>query len=422
MKEKNLSSKKKPGSISPEAENLANEAVHQVSSWAEDPALFLSRLGALPPQEWEGLFLSLIRSQSEEVYPLIQQILGREERIDLALASSLGRWNAPEAGILLHRLASKTSSKTILKSIRKSIFRLKTQGIDVQEIGDSSPAVFRPPQAVPSEGFVSSLDPTGTRFVWLVRPQLPQGVMVFHALVSDTQGMVDFQSFEASRKKFHQYLEEFGKNVPWEIVGAAPDYCLGLMNEAAEINQRKEQTPPGDFLQGRALMGNSPPLPLKPLIYQFLNEEEWKGRSDLLDRSPSLFQLSYFQDWFLEEEEEKKYLGLLKEASESPLVLPPYQKEGRFIDIYRQAVSELFDPGRKSLYRRRLEEMAYFLWKTGKESDAQLCLVAALGMETEGGVLSTHPFLLELVKRTLTARLEEEAKKKAKEADFLIKP
>jgi hypothetical protein len=422
MKEKNLSSKKKPGSISPEAENLAKEAIHQISSWAEDPDLFLSRLGALPPQDWEGLFLSLIRSQSEEVYPLIQQILGREERIDLSLASSLGRWNAPEAGILLHRLASKTSSKTILKSIRKSIFRLKTQGVDVQEIGDSSPAVFRPLQAVPSEGFVSSLDPTGTRFVWLVRPQLPQGLMVFHALVSDTQGMIDFQSFEASRKKFHQYLEEFRKNVPWEIVEAPPDYCLGLINEAAEINQRKEQTPPADFLQGRALMGTSPPLPLKPLIYQFLNEEEWKDRADLLDRSPSLFQLSHFQDWYLEEEEGKKYMGLLKEASESPLVLPPHQKEARFIDIYRQAVSELFDPARKSLYRRRLEEMAYLLWKTGKESESQLCLVAALCMEREGGVLSTHPFLLELVKRTLTARLEEEAQKKAKEADLLIKP
>jgi hypothetical protein len=422
MKEKNLSSKKKLGSISPEAENLAKEAIHQMSSWTEDPDLFLSRLEALSPQEWEGLFLSLIRSQSEEVYPLIQQILGREERIDLALAESLGRWNAPEAGILLHRLASKTSSKTILKSIRKSIFRLKTQGIDVQEIGDSSPAVFRPLQAVPPEGFVSSLDPTGTRFVWLVRPQLPQGVMVFHALVSDTQGMIDFRSFEASRKKFHQYLEEFRKSVPWEIVEAAPDYCLGLMNEAAEINQKKGQTPPGDFLEGRALMGTSPPLPLKPLIYQLLNEEEWKDRSDLLDRSPSLFQLSYFQDWFLEEKEGEKYLELLKESSESPLVLSPYQKEARFIDIYRQAVNELFDPGRKSLYRRRLEEMAYFLWKTGKETDAQMCLVAALGMEMEGGVLSTHPFLLELVKRALTARMEEEARKKAKEKDLLIKP
>jgi hypothetical protein len=85
-------------------------------------------------------------------------------------------------------------------------------------------------------------------------------------------------------------------------------------------------------------------------------------------------------------------------------------------------VSELFDPGRKSLYRRRLEETAYFLWKTGNENDSQMCLAAALGMEKEGGVLSTHPFLLELVKRTLTARLEEEAKKRAKEADLLIKP
>jgi hypothetical protein len=194
------------------------------------------------------------------------------------------------------------------------------------------------------------------------------------------------------------------------------------MNEAAEINQKKEQIPPGDFLQGRALMGTSRPLPLKPLIYQFLNEEDWRGRSDLLDRSPSLFQLPYFQDWFLEEEEGKKYLGLLKEASESPLVLSPFQKEARFIDIYRQAVSELFDPGRKSLYRRRLEEMAYFLWKTGKESDAQMTLTAALAMESEGGVFSTHPFLLELVKRTLTAALEEEARKAKKEDDLLIKP
>jgi hypothetical protein len=153
-----------------------------------------------------------------------------------------------------------------------------------------------------------------------------------------------------------------------------------------------------------------------------LNEEDWKGRSDLLDRSPFLFQLPHFQDWLLEEEEGKKYMGLLKEASESPLVLSPFQKEARFIDIYRQAVSELFDPGRKSLYRRRLEEMAYFLWKTGKESDAQMTLTAALAMESEGGVFSTHPFLLELVKRSLTAALEEEARKAKKEDDLLIKP
>jgi mannose/fructose/N-acetylgalactosamine-specific phosphotransferase system component IID len=43
-------------------------------------------------------------------------------------------------------------------------------------------------------------------------------------------------------------------------------------------------------------------------------------------------------------------------------------------------------------------------------------------MESEGGVFSTHPFLLELVKRSLTAALEEEARKAKKEDDLLIKP
>jgi hypothetical protein len=51
-----------------------------------------------------------------------------------------------------------------------------------------------------------------------------------------------------------------------------------------------------------------------------------------------------------------------------------------------------------------------------------MALAAGLGMESEGGILSLHPFLLELVKRSLTARLEEEAKKKEKESDLLIKP
>jgi hypothetical protein len=421
MKEKSPSPRKKTGSLSPEGEKLAKDAAREISSWAEDPDLFLTRLRTLPEQEWEGVFLSLIKSGSEEVYPLIQQLLGREEATDLALASSLGGWNVPEAGILLHRLASKSSSKAVLKTIRRSIFRLKTQGIEVEGIGDSSPAVFRPPQAVPSEGHISPLDSAGTRFVWLVRPQLPQGVMVFHAVLSDMEGIVDFQSFMTSRKKYHQYLQEFREKVPWEIVEAAPDYCLGLISEAAETTQKKGQPFPEDFMETRELMGAPPQLPLKPLIYGFLNEEEWKGRSDLLDRSPSLFQLPYFEDWFLEEKEVEKYLGLLKEASESPLVLSAYQKEARFLDIYRQAVSELFDPGRKSLYRRRLEEMAYFLWKIGKESEAQLSVVTALNMEMEGGVLSTHPFLLELVKRTLADRLQEEAEKKAKEKDLLIK-
>jgi hypothetical protein len=94
------------------------------------------------------------------------------------------------------------------------------------------------------------------------------------------------------------------------------------------------------------------------------------------------------------------------------------------MDIYRQAVEELFDKPRRALFRRRLEEMAYILWVTGKEKEARIALVAAREMEAVGGILYTHPFLLELIKRSLAARREEAAGEKEKErpTGLLIEP
>jgi hypothetical protein len=414
--------KKEEQRSSLEGDAFLKEVEDHFEAWSEDPAPALARMGSLSSAELERVFSSLVKNKAEEVYPFFQSILGREEKIDLPLADSLGRWNAPEAGILLQRLAEKSSSRAVLKNVRKSIFRLKSHGLEVGEIRDASPAVFHPPQPIPAEGFVSGLDGTGTRMVWLVRPQPPRGVAAFHALITDTQGILDFQALESSRRKFHEYMEEVGKQAPWEIVEADPEYCLGLMIEAAELSSKKGETPPGDFLKWKPLMGAPPALPLRPLIHRYLKEEEWKSRSDLLDRTGSLFENASFQNWYLEEEEARKYLALLKEASESRLVLTPYQKEGRVMEIYRQAVEELFTRERRILFGRRLEEMAYVLWKTGKENEAQMSFVAALGMESEGGILSIHPFLLELVKRSLTAFMEEEAKKQSKESDLLVKP
>jgi len=405
-----------------EADAFLKEVEDNLEAWCEDATPALARLQSLSREGLERVFSFLVKNKAEEIYPFFQSILGREEKIDLPLADSLGRWNSPEAGILLQRLAEKSSSRAVLKNVRKSIFRLKSQGLKVDEIRETAPAVFHLPQQVPAEGFLSALDGSGTRMVWLVRPQPPRGVAAFHALITDSQGIMDFQAFETSRKKFHEYVEEFRKQAPWEIVEADPEYCLGLMIEASELHAKKGETPPGDFLKWKTVMGPPPAKPLRPLIHLSLKEEEWKNRSDLLDRSGSLFQNPSFQSWYLEEEEAGKYLALLKEASESRLVLTPYQKEGRVMEIYRQAVEELFTGERRVLFRRRLEEMAYVLWKGGKENEAQMSFVAALGMESEGGILSIHPFLLELVKRSLTVLLEEEAKKQRKESDLLIKP
>lgn len=422
MKERKRMTKKEAIAGSAEIENLLKEAKGNLASWRQDPSLLRQRLRSLLPEAQEEIFLSFFKKEDDQILSLLPHLMGKEEELDLVFARSLARWNSARAGDLLHQLAVSASSRAVIKATRKAIFQLKSRGVRVKDIEDSAPSVYRPPQPASPEGFLSSIDPSGTRFVWLIRPQPLQGVFAFHALIGDLRGIIDFKGFETSRKKFHDYQQDFQREIPLEIVEADPEYCHGLMIEAAEINRKKELPLPEAFTQWRPLMGTPPDFPLQPLIYRFLSEEQGKSRQDLIDHSGSLFDLPPLRTWFLEKEEMEKYLILLKEASESRLVLTPYQKEGRVLDIYRQAAGELFDKPRRGLLRRRLEEMAYILWKTGQEKEAQTALAAAHGMESEGGVFYSHPFLLELVKRSLTALLQEEAEKRNKDADLLVRP
>jgi hypothetical protein len=421
MNQKNKPAKKKLGAPSPQVEVLLKEAEDHIEQWIQEANPLLQKLESLSSEEQEDFFLYLMKKENEHVPLLLETVRGKEEQLDLALSKSLGRWVSTQAADLLHRMALLSPSKRVAKSIRKSIFRLRSKGLPLEEVvADRFAAIYQPPRPAASEGFLSSIDSTGNRLVCLARPQIPQGMFAFSGVVGDCEGIVDFNGFETSRKNFHEYVEILREQSSWEIVEATPAYCLGLFVEAAEVSQRKGKALPAEFLKWRPAMGSAPELPLRPLIYEYLKEEEAKSRPDLLDRSASLFQVPCFQTWFLEEGESQKYLTLLQEASTSRLVLSPYQKESRLMEIYGQAVHELYDGPRRLLYRRRLEEMAYVLWKQGRENEARMSFAAAVGLENESGLLSPNPFVLELVKRSLRSLMEKE--KEREEPGLIVRP
>ena len=423
MKKKTFSKQKESRPIFSEVESLIQESESQVSSWAKDPSVLLPKLTSLPSSAQENFFGSILKKNNEGFASLLGKISGKDEGLDIALAKSLGDWAAPESGTLLHRLVAQSSSKSLRKAVRRSIFRLKSQGIEVKDVEEASPAVYRPPQPRhPSEGYLSSIDAAGSRLVWLAIPKDSQGISAVTALVSDTEGLVDFNVAEISRKGFQDYLSGLQTKMPWEIMEADAVYCHGLILEAVATGKKKGKPMPREFYEWQSVLGPAPALPLKPPIYQFLSEEEAKSRPDHLDRSPSLFQLPIFQAWIINREELDKYLKLLTDASSSRLILAPHQQESRIFEIYRLAVHELFDGERRLLYRRRLEEIAYLLWKKGNEEEARMSLAAAVAMAAESQLLSPHPFLLELVKRSLQIPLDEEKEKREKERDFIIRP
>lgn len=413
--------KKKKISPSPKVISLSQEITADSLLLTQNIDLLIIRLKSLSPPEQEDFFLELIKKELPELPQLSKSIWGQDENIDLALINSLGFWSSPQAVELLQDFAAHAQNKKLIKVIRRSLFRLKSKGCQVAEITDQVPAIFCPPKLEPAQGYVSVYDGEGTRLVLIAQPQIPKGTLIFQVLLSDEKGILNFFAKDFTKKSSGEYLAILQKDIS-SLIAVDPNYALGLIMEAVEAGQKKGQNPPADFNQWLPYLGSPPALPLKPIIYQFLAPNEVTNRLDLLDRSPTLFKIPPFDGWFLEKEELQKYYGLYKEASASRLVLSPQQKESRLQDIYALAAQEIFGSDRRILYRRRLEEMAYILFKEGKEYEARICLASALALEKESGLLSPHTFLCTLIQRSLERQLtvENEEREKKTESNLII--
>ena len=417
----------KPGkktALSADKKALAVAWAANLPAGADKAGELASQLRPFSAEERERFFALLLGAAGEAAIPLFEALRGKDAGLDAALVRGCGNAASPIAIEFLVRWAGKSPAKDIGKEIRKSLFRLKSRGMPVPDLEDASPGVFRPPRVDPAEGYVSAVDAGGSRVVWLGLPQPPQGMLWVSSVLSDTAGILNFTVYESSRKKFQEFMDQTRGESPWDIVDCDPAYCAALIHEANEIQIKQGKTPNPEYLKSKGLWGPFPSPPLRPLIYRHLDEQEIIARFDLLGRSPSLFETTSFRLWFLEKEEIAKGLGLLEEAGRSRIILAPHQQESRFFEIYRQTVRELFNGNRRLLFRRRLEEMAYVLWKKGDENGAKISLAAALALAGEDPALSPHPFLLELVKRTVSFLQEEERREKEKEkgGGLIIQP
>jgi len=104
------------------------------------------------------------------------------------------------------------------------------------------------------------------------------------------------------------------------------------------------------------------------------------------------------------------------------IVLNPAQKEVRFQGIYQKASAELFSGKRKILYQRRLEEMAYVLFKLGRREEAKISLSVAKDLEKPLNPIQPDPFLFQLVTKSIFSLLAEAYEKKSKEVSLIVKP
>jgi len=358
----------------------------------------------------------------EEISQSLLSLLGKGLEIAGEVAEGLALIPDVKVAHLLHRMLEVYNEKRVRKIIKRSLYRLKSRGVVAEEISAGPKgSVLRPLRVEPPRGFGNGYDFSWNRFLILTLPRPGRGWMVLHGLINDTKGLVNFSGGEISRKEFRNFFDEVKKASPTPVVEIEASYAGFLFTEAYRLTLEKGEAPPPDYLRLKSEIEKIKKEYERPLIYSFIEESEIDGDERILRRGGELLKTDLFYGWMIGGEEIKPYADEVWEARESKLVLNQTQKEARFQEIYQRALSALFPEEKRALYQRRMEEMAYLLFRSGREEEAKVSLAVALDLKKPPRLLQPNPFLYQWVIHSILTFLSETHEKEG-ESSLIVKP
>jgi len=376
-------------------------------------------------QELTATIKTLIQEgkSGEEIFQFLSPFFRTNPGTEEGIAERLASVPHEAAVKILQCLLKETVKKEVQRTVKRSLYRLKSKGIPVVEMSlDKSQSILRPPQIEPPKGFGTGIDLHGQRMLMLVIPHSGRGWTVMHGMVSDIQGLINFIGEEMTRREFRGFFDDFRKKIPFPIVEMEAFYVGFLFFRAYQLTLEKKGTPPQDYLRLKGEIEGARREFEQPLIYSYLPSDEIAGDERWLNRGGDLLKDDLFVAWGIEEDRIRPYADAITEAQQSKLFLSQDQKEGRFQEVYLKALTEIFSDEMKALYRRRLEETAYIFHQSGKGEEAKTALSVAMDVEKPLNPIRPNVFLLQLVIRSIFTLLSETREKEKREPSMIIKP
>jgi hypothetical protein len=326
-----------------------------------------------------------------------------------------------EVGDLFGKVLVETKNKNLRRLLKKHLFQMRNKGLEVviPKIEDEEPPKLMKVESPQANAYVTGIDYLGERLVFLSKSVLGWGVVFFQISLSDQEGIKNFSVFDLNRKEIKDFLNRISEDDVIQLIDISPDYCYYLIDEAYQINLIKGITLPEQFSHWKSEIDDLKGEITEPIIYSYIPKEVIHEKNSITGREKqiTLLELDALKDWFLEPRLVRDYIEKYKTVETSPLVLNPYQVEYRKESIFAEAAREIFDDDYRRIYKRRLEEMAYIIFRMNREESAKLTLFAAHDLGPEGIPSEDHGFLKGLVQKSILFYIEGE---KESQKDRLI--
>jgi hypothetical protein len=339
-----------------------------------------------------------------QALPLLQQLVAQDDvRLLPGVVETLSTIATPAAAAVLAHIAAKTEAKELQKAARRAIYRLKTMGVDTENLPPPEPrkSVLEVPKLPVVAALASHIDAEGNRALYIARRRPFSGLMFVGLAINDQRGVIDCNALPVTKKELTSLLADIQADERLTHVDLPPAYAQQLVAESYQRNLATGTPPPQDFQAVRDLIGRPDTPWEQPPIYHLINPEDVRRQLSLLSLSAQLFNLKEFQGWYLSPDTLQQYREEIRRTADSPIIVSQALQQERVEAIQKRTIGEIFTAEQCLRYRRRLEEMAYLLWQTKRPEEAKRALAAALALHGDGDDPAAHPFLRALFARSV---------------------
>ncbi len=366
----------------------------------------------LSPLLRQATLLEMARSNPGITMKFIDLMRSRENQPPSETIEALVALGNPRAKKILEEYASGDLDRETVRLVRRALYQLESQGIGSEEHGDprkpGEEKIYRP-LVNPPQGFMSVVDRTGSRVVWLAKPIRGSGRLLLQAIVNDEQGLLDFSALEVTLRSFRSYVKEITEaGREFSVAEVPPSEVADLIRLAYKLSGDLNADVPQGFPihQGyiSEIAGGA-----EGAIDLFVDEfAEMTVDTVSPEDVRKLLDQPAFSTWGFGADEVATYVDEIKELLESQLVVSGGARQEQLGKVCSRATTELFQKERLDRFKTRLSGSAYVLIKTNQKESAELVLGVMKSLENLGEGPAAHPFLYELVFRSLMAQVSKE--------------
>ena len=296
---------------------------------------------------------------------------------------------------VLEALTGARLDRGVRKAARLAVYRLGQRGVAPPPRPAPKPVVERRQERV-TRGWVSAVDGSGSRAVWVLFETATGGLELCSLIVNDEVGIVDAAGGEITRKRLETELAALraSQKLPWLEVEAPR--ALQAVGEALALHRARGTSPPAAFQRWERLFAPAEPAPLAT------------GEADpsAVEQAPALLELPEMVGWFLDPERVQGDALEILQGRESKLVVSDQIKAEREAAVLDRVVEREMDGEARQRWARRLTEMVFVFEATQRPEQAALAEAAARALADGTREARTDPFARALAQRALDIAAE----------------